>query len=67
MSEFTLKRKSLVFSLLWDNNSVGVRFDQVMIRWAVGGYRLALKLLILGIWFSAFSFLNMKTQDLEDQ
>lgn len=46
---------------------MGVRFDQIMIRWAVGGYRLALKLLLLGIWFSAFSFLNMKTQDLEDQ
>lgn len=31
-----------------------------MIRWVVGGYRLVLKLLILGIWFSVFLFLNMK-------
>lgn len=32
ISEFTLKEKSLMFSLLRDNNSVRVRFDQIMIR-----------------------------------
>ena len=56
ISEFTLKGKSLMFSLLWDNNSVRIRFDQIMIRWAVGGFRLTVKLLLLGIWFSTFNF-----------
>ena len=54
ISEFTSEGKSLTFSLLWDNNSVRVRFDQIMIRWTVGGFRLTVKLLLLGIWFSTF-------------
>lgn len=67
ISEFTLKEKSLIFLLLWDNNSVRVRVDQIMIRWSVGGFRLTVKLLLLGVCINTLKFLNIRAWYLGNQ